>query len=50
MESQPQTPEFRNNAVNFHPCLSLYGHLVYVDSFCFLKILLCCLCLGLVIV
>ena len=42
MGSQPQNPEFRNNPENFHPCLGPYGRLVYVDSFCFLKICFCC--------
>ena len=32
MESQPQNPEFRNNAENFHPCDTLIRVNIMVDT------------------
>ena len=34
IESQPQNPEFRNNAENFHPCPSLLDNVIIVKISC----------------
>ena len=39
MESQPQNPEFRNNAENFHPCQLVLSLCILANFSCFY----CCL-------
>ena len=39
MESQPQNPEFRNNPVNFHPCIE-YNPNPHSTTYAVLQIIL----------